>query len=220
MLRLVKSKKSLPTTKNKRKAALIPLRLGLYGGQRNLPFLYKTTDEAALRLLKTYVSNNYQMRTRTLFMLILTIALTSCKSFLKVVPIPEHPNNVDEELKYIFKTDQKDRKRILLKVLFQPEEKYMKNYKVLAVSNRDSIRLSRVIYLDTNNLILSDQAKFHSGIIYLHTGGIKMADNSLYLRRSSELFEYLMKNATTKKLKKRGETYYQEAQNRIKWNQK
>jgi hypothetical protein len=39
-------------TKNKLKAALIPLWFVLCGGQRNLSFLYKTTKEAALRLLK------------------------------------------------------------------------------------------------------------------------------------------------------------------------
>jgi hypothetical protein len=45
-------KKHVPTTKNKRKAALIPLQQRLSDGQRNIPFLYKTTDETALRLLK------------------------------------------------------------------------------------------------------------------------------------------------------------------------
>ncbi len=126
------------------------------------------------------------------------------KSFLESAPIPEHKINVDEELKYIFKTDQKGRKAIMMKVLFQPEEKYMNNYKVIAVSSRDSVRLSRVTYLDTNNLIMSDQAKFYSGIIYLHSAGVKVVDDSMYLRRSSELFEYLMKTQRTKKLKKKG----------------
>ena len=159
------------------------------------------------------------MKTKSLFILLIILALTSCKSFLKISPIPENPTNVDEELKYIFKTDQKDRKRILMKVLFQSEEKYMKNDKVLAVSKRDSIRLSRVIYLDEKNLITSHQAKFDAAIIYLHTGGVKMVENLKYLKRSSELLNDVKENSTNKKLKKRSETYYQEAQNRIKWIQ-
>tara|TARA_R110000868_G_scaffold178253_1_gene417823 strand:+ start:435 stop:593 length:159 start_codon:yes stop_codon:yes gene_type:complete len=44
--------KLLVATKNKRKSALIPLRQGISGGHRNIPFLYNTTDEAALRLFK------------------------------------------------------------------------------------------------------------------------------------------------------------------------
>ena len=150
------------------------------------------------------------MRVEVYFTIILMITLTGCSSFLEIPPIPEHPKNVNDELKYIYKTDQKDRRAILMKVLFQKEVNYMKNDKVLAVSDRDSIRLSRVIYLNNEGLITSDQAKFCSGFIYLHGGGAKMVDDSMYLRRSTELFEEIMKYSTERKLIKRSRRYYQE----------
>jgi hypothetical protein len=49
---VTEKQKILSPTQNKLKSALIPLRLGLHGGQRNLSFLYKTPEKAALRLLK------------------------------------------------------------------------------------------------------------------------------------------------------------------------
>ncbi len=155
-----------------------------------------------------------KVQTSLFWVLILALA-SSCTPSLKVSPIPKQPIEVDEEMNYILKTDQKDRKAVLLKVLFQPEEKYMKNEKVLAVSDRDSIRLSRVMYLDENRLINSEQAKFNAGIIYLHTGGKKLKDNLSYLKRASELFEEILKNSGNKKLKKRSEVYYEEAEERI-----
>ena len=67
-------------TKNKLKSALIPLRLGLYGGQRNISFLYNTTDEAALRLFKTLAVIKMRharpdILTRPLFILALGLLL-------------------------------------------------------------------------------------------------------------------------------------------------
>ena len=164
--------------------------------------------------------NKHFIAYKIFILFILHLSFTNCTPFLKVSPIPKHSKNIDAELKYIFKTDQKDRRRILMTVLFQSEEKYMKNHKVLAVSDRDSIRLRRVILLDKSNLIKSDQASFYAGVIYLHKGGIKMINDSLYLIRSSELFENVMRNSTNNKLKKRAEVYYKEAQNQIEWNKR
>ena len=48
----------MPTT-NKRKSALILLRLWLYGGRINTSYLYNTADEAGLRLLKSLERNQY-----------------------------------------------------------------------------------------------------------------------------------------------------------------
>lgn len=125
--------------------------------------------------------------------------------------------DVSSELKYLYKTDQADRRKIIAKVLFQSQEKYASDEKIMAVSNRDSIRLNRVMELDKNNLLNSDLDKYHAGFIYLHGGGSKMRDDIAYLNRSSELFRDLMTNAGTKKMQRRGKTYYQESQAQLDW---
>lgn len=145
----------------------------------------------------------------------LCLLLTGCSSAFKLPPIPTEVVDVNEELAYIYKTDQKDRRAVLLKVLFQTEEKYMQDRKIQAVSSRDSIRLSRVMDLDQDHVLLSDQAKFYAAMVYLHEGGPGMKETKLYLKRAVSLFEYLTRNADTKGLKKKAAIYLEEATYRL-----
>jgi len=92
-------------------------------------------------------------------------------------PIPLEKKNVTEELKYIFESDQRDREFIFDST---------KKFKYSQIKN-DSIRLSRVIELDTNNLIVLDIQKYYAAFIYHHSGGSKMKDDSTYKLRAFAL---------------------------------
>lgn len=136
----------------------------------------------------------------------------SCGSITKVPATPKTELNTPEEIKYLFKTDQKDRRKILMKVLFSSEQEYMEDPKILLVSERDSIRLSRIIDLDKAGEITNEESKFHAGFIYLHGGGAGMKDDVTYLKRASVLFEEVTTSETAgKKLKKKALIYQEES---------
>lgn len=143
--------------------------------------------------------------------LLITNSLPGCISFLKMPPIPNDSIDVSRELKYIYKTDQKDRRQNLLRFIFTPEEKKMQNNKLIAVSDRDSIRLTRVIDLYDKNLIKTYEDKFNAAFIYLHGGGIKLTKDSLYMRISYSLFKDTYENSDIKKLKRRAEPLMNQA---------
>jgi len=157
---------------------------------------------------------------RVLYFTSIFLCIFACKSIENLPALAENTSNLEEELQYIYKSDQQDRRKVLFKVLFQAEDKYLKDPKIITVSNRDSLRLSRVIELDNATLIHSDLDKYHAAFIYLHGGGIKMQDDISYLERSTELFKELMLNSSIKKLKRRGKVYYKESLRQLEWIKK
>lgn len=130
-----------------------------------------------------------------------------CVSFLKYPAIPKEVMNTSDELKYIDATDQRDRRQNLLRFIFLSEEKIYKNKKVIAVSDRDSIRLTRIIELNKKELIKTDADKYYAAYSYFHGGGLKMKEDTMYFRIAHELFKDLGENSNDKKWKKQGKYY-------------
>ncbi len=144
-------------------------------------------------------------------LVIVVIAFQGCKSFMKIPAVPQNELSSSEELKYIFKTDQKDRRQVLLKVLFSSEEKYNKDPKIIAVSERDSIRLKRVMQIKEESKLETGDDFFHAGFIYLHGGGAGMQDDLEYLKTAKELFQKGMEKAEKNSTKRKCKVYSEEA---------
>ena len=135
----------------------------------------------------------------------LILIIAGCTSFLKYPAIPTKPMVVSEEIKYIDQTDQRDRRQNLLRFVFISEEKLYANKKVIAVSDRDSIRLTRVIELHEKGLIKTNEDKFYTAYSYFHGGGLKMENDTMYFRIAYELFKDLGENSIEIKWRKQGE---------------
>lgn len=142
-----------------------------------------------------------------LLFLFVFAGLISCRSFLKFPAIPNEPMNTSEEIKYIHETDQRDRRQNLLRFIFLSEKKIYENKKVIAVSDRDSIRLVRTIELNEKGLIKTDADKFYAAYTYFHGGGLKMKEDTTYYRIAYELFKDLGENASDENWKKQGKYY-------------
>lgn len=94
-----------------------------------------------------------------------------------IPPLPEQKMEISDELKYIYFTDQKDREFVL---------DSSKKYNSLLNIN-DSIRLSRIIELDTNGFLKTQTQKYYAAWIYNHYGGAFMKNDSLYYTRCISL---------------------------------
>ncbi len=94
-----------------------------------------------------------------------------------IPPLPEQKMEISDELKYIYFTDQKDREFVL---------DSSKKYNSLLNIN-DSIRLSRIIELDTNGFLKTQTQKYYAAWIYNHCGGAFMKNDSLYYTRCISL---------------------------------
>ncbi len=114
-----------------------------------------------------------------LFLISYTITFAEDKDY---PPIPEEKMSVTQELRYIYETDQKDREFMLDST---------KEYSGF-MSINDSIRLSRVIELDTNGLIRTNIQKYYAAFIYNHTGGSKMKNDSIYFLRAIKLCDEIL----------------------------
>ncbi len=94
------------------------------------------------------------------------------------------PNRVlpcDEEVAYIFDTDQYDRLEYILDTLI---------FDFINFNKRDSIRLTRLIELDAKNCFGDYwETYYKAGFVYFHNGGIFMKDDSTYYKRVFELFK-------------------------------
>ena len=118
---------------------------------------------------------------------ILALFLSGCAINYPALPDGCGPSR---ELAFIYKTDQKDRKRVMLKLLTN-YERAMNDPKVITVSNRDSLRLSRVLALYSKGLVASDEDKFYAASVYDHGGGPKMHPDSTYFHVAYNLFKQL-----------------------------
>lgn len=94
-----------------------------------------------------------------------------------IPPLPAQKMEISDELKYIYLTDQKDREFVL---------DNSKKYNSLLNIN-DSIRLSRIIELDTNGFLKTQTQKYYAAWIYNHCGGAFMNNDSLYYTRCISL---------------------------------
>lgn len=121
------------------------------------------------------------------------ICFCSCGSkYLSTPPIPNEKMDVTSEMKHIEKTDQTDRKKGFIHIIFSKKKRNI-------ISERDSIRATRVYELYTKGLIKTDKDKFTTGLVLMHSsidGHGKLA---------YEVFSDLEKNGTTDGAKKTGE---------------
>ena len=134
------------------------------------------------------------MNVKTTCWIIWLTALTgfsSCTSFLKFSALPDQEVTSNEEFKYIHETDQRDRRQNLLRFIFLSEEKMYGNEKIIAVSDRDSIRLNRVIEMRRQGLVKAESDKYYAAYTYFHGGGLKMTNDTMYFRVAYELFKDL-----------------------------
>jgi len=144
----------------------------------------------------------------------LLAGLNSCKSCLKFSALPEQEMSPSEEIKYIHQTDQRDRRQILLKALMLSGNKIYEDEKILAISDRDSIRLTRIMKMKEQGLVKTDPDQYYAAYTYFHGGGINMTNDTMHFRIAYEMFKYLGENSSDKKWKKRGEYYTPLAYNR------
>lgn len=103
----------------------------------------------------------------------------------------EHPPDGSAEFKYMYRTDQKDRRRVLGRILRMDQADLLNDPKIRLVSDRDSARLARVIELHRTGALRSDADKFYAASIYDHEGGDKMPDDTAYYHIAYELFKEL-----------------------------
>jgi chorismate mutase len=125
-----------------------------------------------------------------IFILLILNILINSKLFSidnQIPPIPNKKLSVDDELIYIFETDQNDRGGFFdnSKPLTSP----------LLMNFNDSIRLTRVIDLDTHHLIHSNISKYYAAFIYNHCGGPGMKDDSLYYLRAIKLCDEIINSS-------------------------
>lgn len=121
------------------------------------------------------------------------VSLYSCKAkYLSVSPIPTEQMEVTYEMKYIENTDQTDRKKGFIHIVFNSKKGKL-------IIERDSIRANRVYELYIAGQIQTDDGKFTAGLIFMHSpidGHGKLA---------YEVFSDLEKNGATMGAKKNGE---------------
>ncbi|MFN3917588.1 MAG: hypothetical protein ACK4K0_07580 [Flavobacteriales bacterium] len=101
---------------------------------------------------------------------------------------------VTSEMKYIENTDQTDRKKGFIHIVFN-------NKKGKFIKERDSIRANRVYELYTAGQIQTDDDKFTAGLIFMHSpidGHGKFA---------YDVFSDLEKNGTTTGARRNGENW-------------
>lgn len=107
---------------------------------------------------------------KKIFLLTLTISLLSCSNkYLRTPAIPANKLTVDEEMAYIERTDQADRKATMTRLILHNKKT------IKRILYRDSLRLSRVTEFKNANLLQSDSARFSAGMIFFHNGYSKKA---------------------------------------------
>jgi hypothetical protein len=105
-------------------------------------------------------------------------------------PIPSKLLSIQEELEYIIYTDQKDRDWFTDSTT---EYSYI-------MDKNDSIRLSRVIYMDKKGYIQSNIEKYLAAHIYQHCGGSRMSDDTTYYLRCVSLCDEILGSDKTEYL--------------------
>lgn len=100
-------------------------------------------------------------------------------------PIPSEKMDLTAELKYIFTTDNAERLDTTNTMLYST---FIKN---------DSIRLTRVIELDTSGMICTELQKYYAAFIYHHAGGSLMKDDIRYHARAVALYDEIIESQTT-----------------------
>ena len=154
------------------------------------------------------------MKKDTYLTILLAVSLWGCG--IKYPAVPKKELDASHELAFIYKTDQKDRKRVLIKLLTKKYEDAIKDPKLIKVSDRDSLRLSRVISIYKENLVITDEDKFHAASIFDHGGGSKMHPDTAYFHIAYNLFKQLYeKGYKTSFTKSLMGTSYQRWQNEL-----
>lgn len=110
---------------------------------------------------------------------ILLSLILNAKQYTLLPPLPVIDLICSDEVSYIFKTDQSDRLEYLLDTL---------NFDLEVFNKRDSLRLSRIIHLDSLGCFKDYETIYKAAFVYLHTGGNYMSVDSIYFKRSAELF--------------------------------
>lgn len=107
---------------------------------------------------------------KNFILVLITFLLSSCSNkYLRTPAIPANKLTVDDEMAYIEKTDQADRKATLFRLIIHNRKT------IKRILYRDSLRLSRVTEFKNANLLQSDSARFSAGIVLFHNGYSKRA---------------------------------------------
>jgi len=125
----------------------------------------------------------------------------SCKSFTKIPPLPKEKVSVQEELKYIYKSDQRDQRRMFFKFIFVPNEKKINNKKFIAFWERNESRINRVNLIVENIEPQDYQSKYYAANVFIHGGkrNNSQIEDSVAMKNAYLLYKDIYENANKKK---------------------
>jgi hypothetical protein len=129
-----------------------------------------------------------------LLFIVLSLGVLSCKSaYLYTPPVLEKENisAFTYELKYISNTDQIDRKKGFIHIVFNTKRGKL-------IHERDSIRTQRVYEIYLDDTPKTDDDKFMMGLLFMHSWDQK------HYQIAYELFADLEENGTTKSARLNG----------------
>lgn len=123
-----------------------------------------------------------------ILMIILVVCCSSAFAQTDTLPppVPENELSCEKEVAHIFITDQYDRTDYMLDTA---------NFDIDVFNRRDSMRLSRIIELDSSGCITDYESLRKAAFVYLHSGGVNMPDDSIYYKRSMELADMAAEKA-------------------------
>lgn len=132
--------------------------------------------------------------------LVILIMVLSCKSFTKFPAIPTDKLTPQNEIKYIYNSDQRDQRRVMTKAMLLSEEKQLKNKKLIAFSDRNALRITRINLLIDSISSNDYQSKYYAGFIFIHGSGLnQVIPDSIAMKKAVELFKDVYENAEKKR---------------------
>lgn len=129
-----------------------------------------------------------------LFWSALLLFLYSCNiKYLKYTPLPNKNLSLTNQINYLIKTDQQDRKSNYLRFVLFPNNKH-----ILNVASRDSIRCNYLLNLIKDSTVIISNDKFNCGILFMHGDGNVDCTDTLILHLSTTFFLDLKNNPKSK----------------------
>src|SRR5258708_4517857 len=101
--------------------------------------------------------------------LINALFFISCNNkFLRYSPIPDNKLPLSDQLRYLVKTNEQDRKSNLLRFMVLQNGN---NKKLIATFRRDSVRCNYVLKLISDSAIIKSKDKFNAALILMDAYG-------------------------------------------------
>ena len=129
------------------------------------------------------------------------VLFIGCKSFTKFPAIPKEKVSVQEELKFIYKSGQRDQRRMLFRFVFVPRDKKLNHKKFIAFWERNETRINRVSLIIDSIEPHDYQSKYYAADVYIH-GGKRInsqVEDSVAMKKSYLLYKDIYENANKKK---------------------